>query len=68
MRDSTFKGIALYTILLLLCFGALYGLSVNIALRSSLGGFEWKKSRLWIIDYGPLLIKALLHESVGFRA
>ncbi|WP_375680330.1 MULTISPECIES: hypothetical protein [unclassified Bartonella] len=49
MRDSTFIGIALYTILPLRWFGALYGLSVNIALNGGVeDGIEWKKSRLWI--------------------
>ncbi len=49
MRNSIFTGIALYTILPLRCFGALYGLSINIALRGSVeDGIEWKKSRLWI--------------------
>ncbi|WP_375695999.1 hypothetical protein [Bartonella sp. AC67GZZY] len=49
MRDSIFTGIALYTILPLRCFGALYGLFINIALRGSVeDGIEWKKSRLWI--------------------
>ncbi|WP_375640728.1 MULTISPECIES: hypothetical protein [unclassified Bartonella] len=49
MRDSAFIGIALYTILPLICFGVFYGVSVNIALNGGVeDGIEWKKSRLWI--------------------
>ncbi|WP_375642854.1 MULTISPECIES: hypothetical protein [unclassified Bartonella] len=53
MRDSAFIGIALYTIFPLRCFGALYGVSVNIAL----------KEQCWVAlsgrkaDYGSVLIK-----------
>ncbi|WP_375623736.1 MULTISPECIES: hypothetical protein [unclassified Bartonella] len=50
MRVSMFIGIALYTIFPLICFGALYGLSLNIALNGGVEDrIEWKKSRLWTI-------------------
>ncbi len=49
MRDSAFIGIALYTILPLICFGVFLWIVRKHCFKGAvLGGIEWKKSRLWI--------------------